>query len=236
MGSEGEREHSSKPRVEAVERALSIVEAFADGTPRLTLSALAKRTGHYPSTILRLCNSLQQWGYLQRDADGCFRLGPSLWRLGILYQNSFDLERYVRPVLQLLVAELGETAAFYVKEGNHRICLYRSYAKGAFGHHVEEGARLPLDVGASAHVLMAFNGAAGEKYERIRLDHFHVSHGERMRDAVAVAAPVLGTNNDLVGALSVIGPNHRMKNDTLTGCIKLIKESAIELSRTLQGR
>ncbi|RTL67516.1 MAG: IclR family transcriptional regulator, partial [Hyphomicrobiales bacterium] len=64
-------------RVESVERALTILDAFGDGTPRLALGELAARTGLYRSTILRLAASLERFGYLNRDEDGAFRLGPS---------------------------------------------------------------------------------------------------------------------------------------------------------------
>ncbi len=225
-----------KPRVEAVERALGLLEAFADGTVRLTLSELAQKTGLYPSTVLRLFNSLERFGYLHRDADGFFRLGPSLWRLGVLYQNAFNLERHVRPVLQFLVDELGETAAFYIREDTRRICLYRRFANSAIGHHVEEGAELPLDRGASAHVLMAFTGATGEIYDRVRKDRLYVSEGERNPDASAVAVPVFGHNNGFVGALSVIGPTSRMVGETLQNSIAVIRQGAEKLSRSLQGR
>lgn len=226
----------SKPRVEAVERALAVLEAFADGTAKLSLSEIATRTGLYPSTILRLFNSLEVFGYLHRDEDGSFRLGPSLWRLGVLYQNAFDLERHVRPVLQQLVERLGETTAFYIREGEQRICLYRRFASSSIGHHVEEGAKLPLDRGASAHVLMAFTGASGSKYDAIRREGVYVSYGERNPDANAVSVPVFGQADKFVGALSIIGPTNRLVGSAIDKSIPVLREAAQELQRSLRGR
>ena len=57
-------------RVEAVERALSIVSAFSDGDQALSLAEIARRTGLYKSTILRLAGSLKCFGYLSQQADG----------------------------------------------------------------------------------------------------------------------------------------------------------------------
>ena len=85
------------PRVEAVERALSLLETFADGRPRLSLAEMAQRAGLYPSTVLRLAASLAQFGYLRRDQDGMFRLGPAPMRLGALYQAGFNLAEVLRP-------------------------------------------------------------------------------------------------------------------------------------------
>jgi len=229
-------EEKAKPRVEAVERALTILEAFADGTPRLSLSEIALRTGFYPSTVLRLFNSLESFGYLHRDGNGMFRLGPSLWRLGVLYQNAFDLERHVRPVLDRLVDKLGETAAFYVREGDRRICLYRRFASSSIGHHVEEGAELPLDRGASAHVLMAYTGGTGRKVETIRREGVYVSYGERNPDANAVAVPVFGLRDEFLGAISIIGPTSRLVGQTIDDSIPVLRDAAARLQRSLRGR
>ena len=65
-------------KVEAVERALTILNAFAADKPELTLAELAVATGFYKSTILRLAGSLERFGYLIRRADGTFRLALAI--------------------------------------------------------------------------------------------------------------------------------------------------------------
>ncbi|MGO2393107.1 MAG: helix-turn-helix domain-containing protein, partial [Halomonas sp.] len=75
-------------RVEAVERALTILEAFTDQERSLSLVTLAERTGLYKSTILRLIGSLERFGYIVREGDGTYALGPSLWRLGNLFRHT----------------------------------------------------------------------------------------------------------------------------------------------------
>ncbi len=223
------------PRVEAVERALSLLEAFADGRARLTLSEVAARTGMYPSTVLRLAASLARFGYLRRDADGGFRLGPTPLRLGLLYRGAFDLADLVRPALAGLVARTGETAAFYVREGDHRICLFRHHSDRPIRHHVEEGARMPLDRGASARVLTAFGGGDGPLDEAVRGRGFHLSLGERDPEAAAVAAPVFGPDG-LAGALGVAGPCGRFGAESRDRLAAAVTEAAAELSRALGDR
>src|SRR3712207_7622677 len=87
----------SEDRVEAVERALTILEAFREGEEALSLTALAEKTGFYKSTILRLAASLERFGYFAREPGGLYRPGPTLWRLGALHLGSFDLGVPVRP-------------------------------------------------------------------------------------------------------------------------------------------
>ena len=149
-------------RVEAVERALSVLEAFVEGGEALTLAALAQQDRalqeHHPAPR-RLARALRLSAARRRP--GCYRPGPSLWRLGALYRRSFDLGEQIRPELRRLVEATPETASFYVREGDERICLYRLNSPQPIRHHLDEGVRLPLDRGAAGRMLLAFGGAPG---------------------------------------------------------------------------
>ena len=223
----------AQDRVEAVERALGILGAFGDGAEGLALGDLAAKTGLYKSTILRICGSLEANGYLIRSDDGVFRLGPTLWRLGSLYRMTFDLGEHVRPVLRSLVEETGESASFYVRDGNHRICLYRQNSTHSLRHHIDEGAQLPLDRGASGRVLLAFSGENGAAFDAIRRDGYHVSLGERVSDVVAVSVPLLTTAGTLRGALAVSGPISRFDEDRRAHALDCLRTSARALGATL---
>jgi DNA-binding IclR family transcriptional regulator len=225
----------AEQRVEAVERALTMLEAFADGTPRLALAELAERTGLYPSTVLRLAASLGRFGYLHRDGDGRFRLGPTPLRLGVLYRESFDLADHVRPALARLVERTEETAAFYVREGERRICLYRHHAPRMIRHHLEEGAALPLDRGASGRLLMAFTGAQDPIHAEVRERGFTVSLGERDPETAAIAVPVFGADHRIVGALSVTGLRGRFEGENVARFTEVLLDEARALSRALGG-
>ncbi|MAY88181.1 IclR family transcriptional regulator [Arenibacterium halophilum] len=227
---------SGMQKVEAVERALDILEAFADGTEKLTLKELTERTGFYRSTLLRLAASLERYAYLHRDEEGYFRLGPSLWRLGVIFHNSYRLETYVRPVLAHLTEQLDETSTFYVRQGNHRVCLYRHHARRMLRHHLEEGAMLPLDSGAGGHVLCAFTGEPGDLYDQVRAQGYYISRGERDRTSSAIAAPVLGPKGELIGALSVVGLLERFDGDAGQEALREIRLQAQKLSEQLGYR
>ncbi|MFB9952558.1 IclR family transcriptional regulator [Rhizobium puerariae] len=223
-------------KVEAVERALTILNAFSDGASRLTLNEIANATGFYPSTILRLAASLERFGYLVREEDGRFRLGATLFRLGSTYQRSFNLADYVRPVLRQIVDALEETAAFYVRDGEKRICLFRHHANRLFRHHLEEGVALPLDRGATARVLVAFSGEPGQFYEDIREKGYYISMGERDPDTAATGVPVFGIDQKLVGALGVTTHRQRLTAEAQSKHIQCLQKAARELSLRLGAR
>jgi hypothetical protein len=108
--------------VAAVDRALSILDAFTHADPELSLAQIAKRTGLYKSTVLRLTKSLERFGYIHRSADGAYCLGSKVLFLGSLYQRHFRTSAIVPQVLGRIVDELKESASFFVQDGDYRIC------------------------------------------------------------------------------------------------------------------
>ncbi len=109
--------HAATGGVAAVDRALSLLNAFRPGDDALGLAELASRTGLYKSTVLRLLASLEHARLLQRLGDGRYGLGGQVARLHTLYAASFSLDRVVLPVLRELVANTGESAAYHVRQG-----------------------------------------------------------------------------------------------------------------------
>ncbi|MBV9842476.1 MAG: helix-turn-helix domain-containing protein [Sphingomonadaceae bacterium] len=210
--------------VEAVDRALAILATFARGRERQTLAQIASRTGFYKSTILRLARSLEQGGYLRRGADGVFTLGPQPLHLAAIYKRGLRLEDQVRPVLRALVAETGESASFFRREGDRRLCLYREESPRAIRDHIVEGDLLPLDVGAAGHVL----ACAGETATI-------VSQGERDPETAAIAAPIHDPSG-LVGALTLSGPRARFDTARTEAMTTLLSAQAAVLTSRLGGR
>jgi DNA-binding IclR family transcriptional regulator len=224
-------------RVEAVERALTVLGAFAEGSAALSLSELARITGITPSTILRLGGSLIRYGYLRRGADGLFRLGATPLRLGLLYRASFVLSDHVRPALARLAEATHETAAFYILEGNRRVCLFRHEASTVIRHHVEEGTSLPLGRGASAHILTAFGQDGTEpRHKEARRQYYAISLGERDSETAAIAAPVFEGENTLAGALSISGLLSRIRNADAGHLAHIVLEAAQRLTHELGGQ
>jgi len=219
--------------VEAVERALHLLEAFRADDDGLGLAELARRSGLNKSTILRLAVSLEKFGYLRRGEDGRYRLGSTLWRLGALYRSRFQLADVVRPVLRRLVERTGETASFYVREGDQRVCLYRHHSLRPIHHHIDEGTHLPLERGASGWVLLAFGGAPGEPSETIRRAGWYLSRGERYAELAALAVPVFGAGGRLQGALAVSGLISRFGADEVDGFRQALQQAAMDLGRAL---
>lgn len=186
-------------RVEAVERALTLLDAFNEEKREFSLAELSRVTGFYKSTILRLMASLEAFGYVVRDDKGTFRIGPAAARLAPLAGEGFRVERVIRPILRSLCELSGETASFYVRMGEERICRFRENGQHEIRHHLEEGKRLPLGVGAAGRILSGKADSHGVV----------VSIGEREPSVAAAAIGIFQPSGELLGAMALSGPRER---------------------------
>ena len=195
----------------AVDRALSVLSAFRSGDTALSVTELAERTRLYKSTVLRLLASLAHGGLMRKTGEGLWALGPELSRLAAIYTASFSLEDVVLPVMRALVAQTGESVALHIRQGEQRLCLYRVDSPQLLRDHVKAGDVLPLDRGAGGRVLMAFGGAKGKVYDKIRRDGYIHASSDRVPGLVGVSAPVWRGDGQLVGALTLTVPESRFR-------------------------
>ncbi|WP_428622667.1 IclR family transcriptional regulator [Sedimenticola sp.] len=211
--------------VAAVDRALTILMCFSQSDDSLSLAELNAQTGFYKSTLLRLLASLELFGFIQQEESKKYRLGWAVGRLGTIYRQGLGLEKHIRPVLRALQEATGESASFYRREGDMRSCLFREESRHMVRDHVDEGALLPLQVGAAGHVLNKFSGGTPEVELPV------TSLGERDPEVAAMAVPVLGVEATLIGALTVSGPVLRFTKERMAMLAPFLVQQGAELSR-----
>jgi len=217
--------------VPTAERGMQVLTAFQRGDGALSLAALAERTGLVKSTIMRLAVSLQRFGLLVRMPDGSYQLGAETLRLGTAYQGSFDLADHVVPVLDRLVAATGETASFYVRHGDTRLCLFRAETDNPIRMHVQPGDVRPLDDSASGQIFR--RAVEGALPDGLRLPLF--TSGASDPHAASLAMPVFGAEDRLVGVLLVSGPVSRLTARRAERIAPVLVDSAAILTRAGGG-
>ncbi len=225
----------------AVDRALTLLAVFQAGDAALSLAELAARSQLYKSTVLRLLSSLEHARLLQRQGDGRYGLGPEVARLHGIYAASFSLDKVVLPALRELVAGTGESAAYHVRQGEARLCLYRVDSPHPIRDHVKAGDLLPMDRGTGARVLMAFDPdparSRGPHHRnllaRIRAQGFYATSGDRLSGVAGISAPVFHCDSQgratLAAALTLTMPAARYRDKY----IKSVLSSARQLSSLL---
>ncbi|MBU9192928.1 MAG: IclR family transcriptional regulator [Paraburkholderia tropica] len=221
--------------VTAVRRAMKVLEAFGMDDVSLSLAELSRRTGYHRSTVLRLARTLAMDDYLVQKDDGSWRLGRASGWLGACYQATFNVHDIIEPVLRELSIKMGESATFYVREGEQRTCVVRVEGPRAVRHHVRMGGSLPLSAGGPGLVILAFNGERGEPFESIRRDGYRIALGERDAEVASVSAPVFGVNWKFLGALCVSGPISRLTSSVLREFVPAVIEAGKRLSYDIAG-
>ena len=224
----------NRKRVQAVERALSLLQCFEGKQEELTLAVLARRSGFYKSTILRLAASLEYKGFLLRDSINRFALGPELARLGALSAVTVDPEPLIRSSLRKLVDISEETASFWVRDGKDRVCRFRENSPHPARHHLEEGGRTSIEHGALSKIFRAYSPRSRDpRGPMIRRQGWAISEGEHDPNLAAVAVPLINARNELIGALSVSGIRSRFTRDRVELARRLLLKEGKFLSLTL---
>lgn len=222
--------------VAAVDRALSVVAAFEDQVEPLSLAELSLRTDLYKSTLLRLIESLEGFGYIARRPDGRYQLGPAPLRLSLTYQRTSGLADLLAPIMRELVAAGTESPSFHVRyDEDRRLCTLRVDSNHSTRDSVGAGMLLPLSRGAAGKVILAFGGKRGETFDAVREGCVAYSFGERDPDCAAVACPVFEAWDHFTGALSLSGPMVRFTKPAVKRMTGLLLDAAIRITGARGG-
>src|SRR5213594_405703 len=193
--------------VPAVEKTARILRALAEGGRPQGISELARALEVSKGTLRDILLTLDMHGFVVRDPDTRFRLGPQLRALA-------------EPYLVSLMETFGETAILGVPhDGKLEIA---AGAEPTSGLHMSAplGRRLPLDAGAHGKVLL--HG------EAIGYDDQELFRGVR-----AVAAAVTDAHGRRVAAVMVVGFRERVDLRTLRRIGERCATAAVAMSRRI---
>jgi len=201
--------------VQTLDRAVLVVEAVA-AAGACSLAELVRATGLARPTAYRLAVACEGHGLLARDDAGRFRLGGRLVGWGAQAAAQSGLVAAARPLLAGLVAETGESAQLYVREGDRRICVATHERTSGLRDTVPLGAVMPLTKGSGGKVLLAW-AADRERFDvdasalqEVRAQGFAETAGEREPGVASVSAPVRSGDGAVLAAISVSGPAERL--------------------------
>ncbi|BBI35749.1 IclR family transcriptional regulator [Cohnella abietis] len=242
-----------KRTVRAVERALDVLLCFASGH-EWSLTEIAGRIGLHKSTVHRLLATLEDRGFVTRDvATERYRLGLSVLELSANLSRSDDPSVVLLPEMERLRDQLSETISLYVRDRTERVRIQAVQSMQAIRRVATVGARLPLSVGASSKVLLAFSEAGvrgivmsdpawpallnredfGKQLDEIVAAGYATSFEEREPGAAAVSAPIFNRSGKLVAALSVSGPSNRLTPNRMHEHAPAIIEAAHRMGTIL---
>src|SRR5712691_1460529 len=251
---------SNDTAVRSVDRAISILDVLAAGGG-LSGAEVARELHVHRSTALRLLGTLERHGLVERDPRTAkYRLGRRLPQLASVVTGEFDLRYVARPVCEALAAATGETVTLDVLDGDEIVPIEQSTGSTAFVSVNWLGRRTPVHCTASGKIILAFAAEptrqrllakplvpltarsitdVGELEKQLgaaREAGFARTFEELEVGLDAIAAPVFSTDGEVVAAIDVSGPAHRLQSGGAPDLVGLTREAAADLSRRLGYR
>lgn len=142
--------------IQSLARGLAIIRAFGDADRDLTVTDVAQITGITRAAARRFLLTLTELGYVRTDGR-TFALRPTVLELGNSYLASMGLAEVARPHMENLVAEVGDSSALCVLEGDdvYYVVLLRVPSRQVMAINVSVGTRLPAYPTSMGRVLLA---------------------------------------------------------------------------------
>jgi len=234
---EGLDEQSSTKTIDAIDTAVSILEALANHQPA-TLSDVSKQIDRPRSTVHVHLRTLEANGLVIHDSPG-YQLSLHNLRLGSLARLNREIFLKAKSQVANLAQETGEAASLGVEEGGKRVILYKQEVGDAVYDNTPTGEHTHMHWTSLSKALLSGKSedrvreivrAHGlpkatnhtittedelfEAFERIRDRGYAVEDEEHREGVVAIAAPITDAETDeTVAAISISGPSQRFKED-----------------------
>jgi DNA-binding IclR family transcriptional regulator len=246
--------------IRSVDRAVAILDLLAEQRWQ-TGAEVARELGVHRSTALRLLATLDRHGLVERDPRTAkYRLGRRLAQLASSVRGEVDLRQAARPVCEALARDLGETVTLDVIDGSEIVPVEQATGSTSVVSVNWLGTRSPVHCTASGKVILAFGPPAQRdqileqplerrtahtitdkaelesQLEAAREAGFARTFEELEVGLNAVAAPVRTAGGEVVAALDVSGPAHRMAPSGRAALVTRTREAADDLSRRLGYR
>lgn len=222
--------------VSTVDTAFDILEILLarDGA---SLTVLAKELGLAKSTVHRHLQTLRYRRYVVRGDDSYY-VSFRFLEFGKYAQNRKKGYHLAKEKVAELATETDERAQFIVEEHGQAVYVHRETGSHPVRTDPGIGKRIPLHAISAGKAILAHlpvenveaifdqNGLPAmtehtktdrtelfEEFERIREHGYSVNKQENVKGLHAIGTPVRDETGDILGALSVSGPTHRMNGE-----------------------
>jgi DNA-binding IclR family transcriptional regulator len=226
---------ASAAPVGVISKVLRILEALQGSSAGLALKAICDLTGIHKSTAHRFLKHLERERYLIRTEAGAYLIGPRLSQMSARGNHGATLQGVARPILwelwkstqetvNLAVLDQGTVLYVDVIESPHefrlssRVGTRRSLHVTALGKAL--AAFLPAELRENILSTITFQSATPrtimnllqfrQELEKIRQQGYAVDDEEAVQGARCVSAPILNSDSEPIGAVSVSGPVTRV--------------------------
>ncbi|WP_411965857.1 IclR family transcriptional regulator [Haloferax sp. YSMS24] len=201
------------------------------------VTEIANEVGVAKSTAHGHLKTLDQYGFVVNE-HGRYDLGLRFLDLGETARHRKKEHQLIREKVEELAKRTDERAQFIVQEHGYGIYLYRSIGAHAVSTDSRIGKRISLHASSAGKAILAHLpeeevveilerrglppstentitdvDTLYEELEAVRERGYAFNMEESTTGLRAVGVPVIGSNGEVLGSLSVSGPTHRLKGE-----------------------
>lgn len=136
-------------------RGLSVLEAFAQESPQMTISQLSGKTGLSRAAVRRCLYTLSKLGYAGAEDGQRYSLRPKMLTLSHTYTVSNTLSSAAQPILERMSGQLRESFSVATLDGDEIVYIARSQVSRLMSVDLHVGSRLPAYCTSMGRVLIA---------------------------------------------------------------------------------
>ena len=140
--------------LEALARALRIIQAFNRDRRQLTLSDIAKLVDLPRASVRRTLHTLIHLGFAETDGR-VFRLRSRILTLASAYLMSNSISDILQPAVERMAREVGEACSAAVLDGDDVIMIAHASPNRVVNVSAQIGFRLPAVSSSLGRVLLA---------------------------------------------------------------------------------
>jgi DNA-binding IclR family transcriptional regulator len=236
--------------IQVVARCAQVLRLFSTTQRSLRIADVAAELELQRSTVHRYLSSMTKAGFLERDDDGLYRLGPLLVQLGTIALRGLRVLETAEPHMQALTHEFDETAVIAVWGGlGPVVARVQEPVDRLVNISVRVGSQLPIEA-AQTQVFLAFNSDRSveqrllsqlpelrrrrvtEQIAAVRREGYIVS-SEVIQGIRALAVPVFDSQGAVCATLAVIGTVSGIADPPPATLVLALLRTAESMSREL---
>jgi IclR family KDG regulon transcriptional repressor len=247
------------PMIQAVERALRILDLFDEYDPELKITEVSARMGLHKSTVHSLLKTLQAYHYIEQNPEnGKYRLGMKLVERGNFVIHSLDIRTVAKKHLFELSQQTGQTTHLVVLDGKEGVYIDKVEGPHAVIRYSRIGRRIPIHCSAVGKALTAYQSEpairsllSGYTYiqqtpktitseqellaelNRVKQCGYSIDNEENEPGVRCVAAPIFNHVGNAVAAVSMSTLISRIDDSELDRFIPLVIRTGQAISAEL---
>lgn len=232
-----------EPKNNSLDKALSLLDYFTDTRDTIGLSELSRLSGIPKATVYRMLSTMESRGFMQKvnviGRESQYKLGLKFLELGNTVSNNIELITIAKPYMENLRNAINESSQLVVQNGDEAIYIEKLECTRPVKAYTKAGRKAPLYAGACPRAIFSFlpDEEIEDILDRVELVKYTkntvidkediwriikdsrrlgytISHSELAEETFAIGAPIRDYTGNVVGSLSIVGPENRLNVDT----------------------